>query len=568
MDIVLGLSMTPAAVRMVLVEGQNADGVTIEERQVAVDDAIGSATDHLVTTVRDVRAAAAAGGNRVSSIGVTWTDGLGACVVSEALAACDADNVTPISPFVAATTLAQAVAVAMGYERIAMLFADAESVSMAIVEAADAAIAEIRDEPLDSVDALSAVRILGGWVEALSSRPGGVFVIGSGMDICGFDIVTIKRELETVTSLAVNGPEEPDTALARGAALASANASLHVLSTDAFAYARVADPVETGPDAVTLSRFDVPTVPADAQHIEGFAQPLPRWGHRRTDDDGDRNGRRNRSQRDAAAAQAGVAGGQCWSGNADHRHCGARSFACAGDSSGGGGPAAHPWAGPHHAGPADATCPPGGRGGTPTGSDAPIGPPGAAATLGRLDSIAPRGGTRRRTGSDSRSCCAAGLDAEPRAAAGAGCRLPELPDTAAAAGCVASDRCAERPAAVRSGDAAPDVAAGDLGAGDLGAAADGSGDAAPDVAAGDLGAGDLGAGDDGSGDAAPDVAAGDLGAGDLGAADGSRDATAGVPAADHGCRDAAADIRSRLAAAQARSRGAATSSGLRTSTAS
>lgn len=259
---------------MVLVEGQNADGVTIEERQVAVDDAIGSATDHLVTTVRDVRAAAAAGGNRVSSIGVTWTDGLGACVVSEALAACDADNVTPISPFVAATTLAQAVAVAMGYERIAMLFADAESVSMAIVEAADAAIAEIRDEPLDSVDALSAVRILGGWVEALSSRPGGVFVIGSGMDICGFDIVTIKRELETVTSLAVNGPEEPDTALARGAALASANASLHVLSTDAFAYARVADPVETGPDAVTLSRFDVPTVPADAQHIEGFAHSL------------------------------------------------------------------------------------------------------------------------------------------------------------------------------------------------------------------------------------------------------------------------------------------------------
>ena len=274
MDIVLGLSMTPAAVRMVLVEGQNADGVTIEERQVAVDDALGSATDHLVTTVRDVRAAAAAGGNRVSSIGVTWTDGLGACVVSEALAACDADNVTPISPFVAATTLAQAVAVAMGYERIAMLFADAESVSMAIVEAADAAIAEIRDEPLDSVDALSAVRILGGWVEALSSRPGGVFVIGSGMDICGFDIVTIKRELETVTSLAVNGPEEPDTALARGAALASANASLHVLSTDAFAYARVADPVETGPDAVTLSRFDVPTVPADAQHIEGFAHSL------------------------------------------------------------------------------------------------------------------------------------------------------------------------------------------------------------------------------------------------------------------------------------------------------
>ncbi len=31
MDIVLGISMEPAAVRMVLIEGANADGVTVED---------------------------------------------------------------------------------------------------------------------------------------------------------------------------------------------------------------------------------------------------------------------------------------------------------------------------------------------------------------------------------------------------------------------------------------------------------------------------------------------------------------------------------------------------------
>ena len=37
MDIVLGVSMAPATIRMVLVEGENADGVTVEEDHFAVD---------------------------------------------------------------------------------------------------------------------------------------------------------------------------------------------------------------------------------------------------------------------------------------------------------------------------------------------------------------------------------------------------------------------------------------------------------------------------------------------------------------------------------------------------
>ncbi|MBX9642023.1 MAG: hypothetical protein K2X97_20565 [Mycobacteriaceae bacterium] len=246
---------------MVLVEGQNADGVTIEEREFAVDADVGSATDRLVAVVREVREAAAATGNKLTSVGVTWTDESGAHALCEALASYEVGEVAPISPFIAATTLTQAVGLAIGYARIAMLFVEAESVTMAVVETAEAAIAEIRDESLESVDVMTAVRVLVEWTEGLSSPPDGVFVVGSGVDI-----VSIKRELENTTSLPVSGPEEPETALARGAALASANGSLPVLATDAFAYAR--DAVEGGPDAVTLSRLEVSTMPADAERID------------------------------------------------------------------------------------------------------------------------------------------------------------------------------------------------------------------------------------------------------------------------------------------------------------
>ncbi len=69
-------------------------------------------------------------------------------------------------------------------------------------------------------------------LDARGTRADGVFLIG-----CGADIVSIKPALEAVTSLQVSAPEEPDMALARGAALASANAPLFSSSTAALAYA-------------------------------------------------------------------------------------------------------------------------------------------------------------------------------------------------------------------------------------------------------------------------------------------------------------------------------------------
>ena len=56
-----------------------------------------------------------------------------------------------------------------------------------------------------------------------------------------------------MTSLAVSAPEEPETALARGAALASANAPLFASSTAALAYAQ--DPGTGAVDVYALPDY-------------------------------------------------------------------------------------------------------------------------------------------------------------------------------------------------------------------------------------------------------------------------------------------------------------------------
>jgi len=69
-------------------------------------------------------------------------------------------------------------------------------------------------------------------------------VVGSN----GVDVGMIKAELDAATPLTVSAPTEPESALARGAALASAHAPLFDWSTSALAYAQdpgtgAADPV-------------------------------------------------------------------------------------------------------------------------------------------------------------------------------------------------------------------------------------------------------------------------------------------------------------------------------------
>ncbi|WP_083746523.1 DUF7159 family protein [Mycobacterium terramassiliense] len=237
--IVLGVSMTPTKVRMVLVEGECADGATVDQDNFDVDadrspTAPSAAPNQVVSAILGTREGAHQGGYRLLSTGVTWTDHVEAALLRDALIAHKIENVMLVSAFMAAAALAQAVGDATNYARTALLFVEPYTATLAVVDTADGSISEVHRRALadDEDEAVAELVDMVSGAEALETRPEGVVVVGSGVDI-----PLIKPALEAATSLALSAPDEPEMALAHGAALASANAPLFASSTAALAYA-------------------------------------------------------------------------------------------------------------------------------------------------------------------------------------------------------------------------------------------------------------------------------------------------------------------------------------------
>jgi hypothetical protein len=256
-DIVLGVSMAPRTVRLVAIEGQNADGVTVEQEEFAVGAAGNSAAgavDQVIDAIIGSREGVLEGGHRLTSTGVTWSDPAGVGALRDAIATYELGGVMLVAPLLAAAALAQTVGYALGYERLAMLFVEPANATLAVVEIADGSIVDLHrrqtgDARAGGLAAELATMVSG--LDARGSRADGVFLIG-----CGTDIVPLKSTLDVATSLPVTGPEEPDMALARGAALASANAPLFASSTAALAYALDPGTGELNPPAISPTYLD------------------------------------------------------------------------------------------------------------------------------------------------------------------------------------------------------------------------------------------------------------------------------------------------------------------------
>lgn len=242
MDIVMGVSMAPRTVQMVLVEGENADGATVDEDNFEIttdgqadNPPTPSPADQVVGAIVGTSESAVEGGFRLSSTGVTWTDPIEASELRDALAARKIENVMLVSAFLAAAALAQTVGSSLGYANTGLLFIEPDSATLAVVDSADGSITDVHREllPDDDTEAVAQLTAMTSTADGLASRPEGLFVVGSGVDIG-----MIKSELEAATALLVSIPSEPETALARGAALASAHAPLFDSSTAALAYAQ------------------------------------------------------------------------------------------------------------------------------------------------------------------------------------------------------------------------------------------------------------------------------------------------------------------------------------------
>jgi hypothetical protein len=227
-DIVLGVSMTPTTVRLVLVEGEKADGITVDHDafDVASGDASATASEQVVTAILGTRESATEGGHQLVSTGVMWRDHDEAGALRDALAARKIDNVMLVSELHAAGALAQAVGSTVGYDRTALMFLERDTATLSVVQTSDGSIVKVESQDLHTDDAVAELAAMVAGLEHLENPPQGVFVVGSGVSAAA-----IKLQLESATSLPVSAPEESELALARGAALASASAPLFEAST-------------------------------------------------------------------------------------------------------------------------------------------------------------------------------------------------------------------------------------------------------------------------------------------------------------------------------------------------
>ncbi|HMC69179.1 MAG TPA: hypothetical protein VKJ07_08510, partial [Mycobacteriales bacterium] len=273
MDIVLGVSMTPTTVRMVLVEGDKADGSIVDHDVFDVTAADGTATssnaaEQVVEAVLGTRESAAAGGHHLKSIGVTWSDHAEASTLRDTLAARGIEGVMLVSDGHAAGVLAQAVGRAVGYATTALLFIERDTATLSVVQTDDGSVVKVLSRSLHSGDAMAVLADMAEAVDAQDSPPQGMFVVGSGVDVS-----SVKAHLESLVSLPVSAPDEPELALARGAALASANAPAFEATTVGLAYSQDPDGTTAGNAYVGLAAAETQLAPVGAGLVDEYAAP-------------------------------------------------------------------------------------------------------------------------------------------------------------------------------------------------------------------------------------------------------------------------------------------------------
>ncbi|MBI3225927.1 MAG: hypothetical protein HYZ39_12815 [Mycolicibacterium cosmeticum] len=255
MDIVLGVSLTPTTVHMVLVEGDKADGATVDHDVFPVstssDSATPSAADQVVQAVLGTQESAEAGGHHLAHVGVTWTDHTEAAVLRDALAAHGITDVMLVSELHAASALAKAAGGAVGYQSTALLFLDRDTATLSVVNGDDGSVVKVLTRSLHSTDAMAVLAEMAAAVAGRESAPQGMFVVGSGVDVS-----SVKDHLEHLVDIPVSAPEESELALARGAALAAANAPTFEASTVGLAYSQDPDGPTAGSAYAAMAAAD------------------------------------------------------------------------------------------------------------------------------------------------------------------------------------------------------------------------------------------------------------------------------------------------------------------------
>lgn len=258
MEIVLGVSMTPTTVCMALVEGEKADGVIVEHDVfdiTAIDGlATSSAVEDVIAAILGTQEGAILNGHRLISTGVAWSDHAQAAALREALEARGIEDVLLVSELHAAAALAQAVGRAVGYDTTALTFVNRDTATLAVVETAEGSVMRVlsQNQSLHDADATAVLDEMVASLEVEDVAPQGMFVVGSNVDV-----TQVKTYLQDLVSVPVIAPMEPQLALPRGAALASASAPRFDTSTIGLAYSQELGATMVHPMALVNAATDL-----------------------------------------------------------------------------------------------------------------------------------------------------------------------------------------------------------------------------------------------------------------------------------------------------------------------
>jgi hypothetical protein len=276
MEIALGVSMTSTTVHMVLVEGDKADGLTMECDQFATTAALEtpapSISEQVGAAILATQQSARRQGHHLGTSGIAVSNEGDADDLRTSLAARGVEDVILVGELQAAAALAHAVGRAVGYSATGLLFIKQRKATLCIVNSVDRSIVEVLSRSFIDADPTAVVTEM--LADSPAQEPQGLFVVGAGEGV-----PAIKSRLEAATSLPIIFPEEPDWALARGAALAAATAPRFEASTSGLAYAQDPDEEDfVGPDAMptgSLAPADVVTKHAVVDHIERGVTRIP-----------------------------------------------------------------------------------------------------------------------------------------------------------------------------------------------------------------------------------------------------------------------------------------------------
>ncbi len=219
MEAVLGVSLTPSTVGLVLVEGSEADGATVDHDAFDIRGYTPSRTGEIcadvVSAVRRAEKVAAEHDRQLTTIGVTWSSGAAAeaAVLRKKLAEAGYASVVPVRLPQATDALARRVAGIVGFGTTAVCVLEPDVVQ-AMTVSDGTPVQTTVSRGIETVAGLTTW--LSDMFDAADPRPDALVVVGSAVDLD-----SVLPKLEQALQVPVFTPAEPGLPLARGAALAA-----------------------------------------------------------------------------------------------------------------------------------------------------------------------------------------------------------------------------------------------------------------------------------------------------------------------------------------------------------